>query len=241
MLSDLMDLFQNMRQTGELDIVFLLMIVLSYAALIFICLPVHEFAHAFAAYKLGDTTAKWHGRLTLNPVKHLDTFGTLMLVLCGVGYARPVPINPYNFRKPKQGMALSALAGPLSNLLIAVASVGLYRLILLVADMAVTYETYTVWATILDYAWLVLIYVMASINLSLAVFNLLPIPPLDGSRIFSAILPDKWSYTLDRYERYITIVLFVLLLTGALDTPLYWLRHGFGFVVCGLFGMPNVF
>ncbi len=244
MLSQIVGLFRNLQETGELNFIYLLMIVISFAVLIFVCLPFHEFAHAFAAHKLGDDTAKWHGRLTLNPLKHLDTFGTLMMVLCGVGYARPVPINPYNFRNPKNGMALSALAGPFSNLLMAIVGVAIFRVVMLICG-AQWHDGYLYaspqYHDLLWYAELFLVDIFASINLSLAVFNLLPIPPLDGSRIFSAILPDKWVYTISRYEQYIMIALFVMLFTGVLDTPLYFLRRGFGFVVCGLFGMPNVF
>lgn len=233
--------FVQILKTGKMDIYTLLFLLVGYVVMIFVCLPVHEFAHAFAAYKLGDTTAKWHGRLTLNPLKHLDLFGTLMLMVFGIGYARPVPVNPYNFRNPKWGMALSALAGPLSNLLMAIASVGLYRVVILIADAAVTVETLSMWQTIVDWSGLVLIYAMASVNLSLAVFNLLPIPPLDGSRLFEAILPNSWSELMIRYERYIMIGLFVLMFTGVLDGPLAWLRHMLGYVVCGIFGMPNIF
>ncbi len=244
MLSEFLGLFRTLQQTGELDMLYLLVIVFSFAVLIFVCLPFHEFAHAFAAHKLGDDTAKWNGRLTLNPLKHLDTFGTLMLVLCGVGYARPVPINPYNFRNPKKGMALSALAGPLSNLLMAIVGVALFRVITLLCGAEWRDGGLYVMPQYVDILWyseLFLVHIFSSINLGLAVFNLLPIPPLDGSRIFAAILPDKWAYAISRYEQYIMIGLFVLLLTGALDVPLTYLRHGFGFVVCGLFGMPNVF
>ena len=240
MLSSLFQIWSG-GSFSMLQIVFLL---ISYAALIFVSLPVHEFAHALAAYRLGDETAKWNGRLTLNPLKHLDTFGTIMLLLCGFGYARPVPVNPRYFRNPKGGMAITALAGPLSNLAMAVLSVGLFRVFCLFFD--VTFQNGGIYAgdasyEIVSYAYLFFIDIFASINISLAVFNLLPVPPLDGSRIFSAILPDKWVYTLERYEQYITIAMFVLLLSGTLDGPLYVLRRLFGFVICTLFGMPNVF
>lgn len=226
-----------------LDIVFLL---LSYAVLIFVMLPIHEFAHAFAATKLGDNTARWNGRLTLNPMRHLDVFGTVMLVLVGIGYAKPVPVNPYNFRKPKRDMALTALAGPLSNLLMAVVSVGIFRLILLLTGTTIEangmiYVNNPVVYNIIQYSNIIFIQVFASINIGLAVFNLLPIPPLDGSRIFGAILPDKWVYTMERYQMYISFGLMVLLFAGLLDTPLALLRHGFGFLICGMFGMPNIF
>ncbi len=209
----------------------LLIILATYAALIFVCLPVHELAHAFAAHKLGDDTAKWSGRLTLNPMKHLDTFGTIMMLLCGFGYARPVPVNPYYFKNRKSGMAITAFAGPLSNLMMAILAVGLYRVVLLISnDQLVQY-----------YAGLILIVIFANINISLAVFNLLPIPPLDGSRIFSALLPDRVVYSMEQYQQYISIILMVLILSGALDMPLALLRHGFGAVICTLFGMENVF
>lgn len=240
MLSTLVELWSG----GDFSMLQIVFLLVSYAALIFVSLPLHEFAHAFAAYKLGDETAKWNGRLTLNPLRHLDPFGTVMLVLCGFGYAKPVPVNPYYFRNPKKGMALTSLAGPLSNLAMAIASVGLFRIFCLFFD--VTFEDGGIYVDnasyeIVSYAYMFFINIFASINISLAVFNLLPIPPLDGSRIFSAILPDKWVYTLERYEQYITIGLFVLLLTGTLDVPLYFLRRIFGFVICTLFGMPNVF
>ncbi len=241
MLSQLFDIWSSGSFT-MLQIVFLLA---SFAVLIFVTLPVHEFAHAFAAYKLGDETAKWNGRLTLNPLKHLDTFGTLMLVLFGIGYAKPVPVNPYYFRNPKKGMAITALAGPLSNLLMAVLSVALFRVFCLF--FGVQFEDGGIYVTNMDhyqivsYAYQFFIGIFASINVSLAVFNLLPIPPLDGSRIFASILPDKWSYTLANYERYITVGLFVLLFMGVLDGPLYALHRGFGFLICTLLGIPNIF
>jgi len=234
--------------SGEGSMLNIVMILIASAMLIFAALPLHEFAHAFASHKLGDNTAKYNGRLTLNPLKHLDVFGTIMLLVCGVGYAKPVPVNPYNFRNAKRGMALSSLAGPMMNLILAIVSVGLYRVFSLIteAQYASALSSMDVDAAIrileIDgYVFYVLIGLFASINLSLAVFNLLPIPPLDGSRIFAAFLPDKWNDMMYRYESYVMIGMMALLLSGALDQPLTWIRHGFGFVVCGMFGMPNVF
>ncbi len=227
-----------------LDIVFLLG---SYAVLIFVMLPFHEFAHAFVATKLGDNTARWNGRLTLNPLRHLDVLGTVMLVLVGFGYAKPVPVNPFNFRKPKRDMMLTALAGPLSNILLAVVSVGLFRLLMLFTGVSIYTEGTTLYISgndlmcnIAEYAYIIFIDVFASINVGLAAFNLLPIPPLDGSRIFGAILPDKWVYTMERYQTYISCGMLILLFSGMLDLPLALLRHGVGFLICGMFGMPNV-
>ncbi len=216
---------------GNISFTELLFMLFSYAVIVFVMLPVHEMAHAFAAHKLGDDTAKWNGRLAFNPLRHLDPFGTTMLVLFGVGFARPVPINPYNFRNPKRDMALSALAGPVSNLLMAVLSVALFRVCcFFVTDIEV-----------LSYLWMVLINVFAAVNIGLAVFNLLPIPPLDGSKIFGYFMPDKWIYTMERYSQMISMVLMVLLFTGVLDVPLDFLRELFCNFIGKLFGFTDLF
>ena len=210
--------------------------------LILVLMPVHECAHAFVADRLGDKTPRWNGRLTLNPMAHIDWLGAAMILLFGIGYARPVPVSPRHFKNAWRDMALTALAGPVSNLLMAIVSVGIFRVLLLFGGGVENGMLYAnAGAQWLYYAYVVLIQVFASVNIGLAVFNLLPIPPLDGSRIFSAILPRKWSYVLDKYEQYIMIGLFVLLFTGVLDTPLYLLRRGAGGLICALFGMPNQF
>ncbi len=224
-------LFTLLRNAGDLSFWQLLLLLFSYVVLILVMLPVHELAHAFVAYKLGDDTARWHGRLTFNPFAHLDLLGTLMLFLCGFGYARPVPVNPRNFQNPKRDMALVALAGPVSNVLMAAVSLLLHRIILSVTTSVV----------VLVISEIVLVWTFASINLGLAVFNLLPIPPLDGSRIFGAILPARWAFMMDRYEQYIRIGLFVALFTGVLDTPLNFLVNGLGRLLCTVFGLPNYF
>lgn len=164
-----------------------------------IALPFHECAHAFVAYKLGDTTAKERGRLTLNPLKHLDPLGTTLFVLLGFGWAKPVPVGMMRFKHPKRDMGIVALAGPLSNLLLAFVT-------LFVLVLTVDYLPYVI-------AEFVQIFVL--LNITLAIFNLIPINPLDGSRILGMFLPNSIYYTLMEYERYIMIGLMILLLFGA--------------------------
>ena len=239
----LQDLLSLRSADGSIDYVYAAILLLSYAALIFLMLPVHELAHAFSAHKLGDDTAKWNGRLTLNPLKHLDLFGTAMLVLCGFGYARPVPVNPRNFKNPKRDMALTALAGPVSNLLMAALSLIIFRLVLLFSGA--TFFLYGGYihsdSTAVAYLFIVLVQVFAGINVTLAAFNLLPLYPLDGSRIFAAILPDRWTQWVERNQQFIMLAMIVLLFTGALRVPLHYLRMGAGWLLCTPLGLPNYF
>lgn len=191
---------------------------------VFCTLPFHEYAHALVATKLGDQTARLSGRLSLNPMRHIDPLGALMIVLVGFGYAKPVPVNPRNFKNPKVGMALTALAGPGANLLMAIVFLLLKNIILL-------FPTSNPIVLALAYFFIF----AASINIGLAVFNLLPIPPLDGSRILQLIIPSKYYFKFLQYERYVVIVVFVLLLTGILSRPLGYLQsllyNGLDFLV----------
>lgn len=220
-------LYTVIQQASNLTFFGLLFVALSYAALVLIMLPMHEFAHAFVATKAGDQTARWHGRLTLNPFAHLDMWGTVMLFLFGFGYAKPVPVNPSNFKNPKRDMALVALAGPISNLLMAALSMVIYRVLLL----------FSLSGTFLAIARLVFINVFTMVNLNLAVFNLLPIPPLDGSRIFASILPVRWVNTMEYYSRYVTIGLLILIAFGALDRPLGLLTSFLFRILCIIIGL----
>ena len=185
--------------------------------IILLALTVHEVAHGYAAYKMGDPTARNLGRLTLNPLKHLDPIGTICMIICKFGWAKPVPINPRYFRNPRKGMALTALAGPVSNLLLGFAGVLRYRILWTIFSGIVvqTEFAYYLLTAILDFCSLFVIY-----NVSLAVFNMIPIPPFDGSRIFFIFLPPKFYFGIMKYERIIQIVLLVLLWTGALTIPL---------------------
>lgn len=172
--------------------------------IVFCILPIHEFAHAFIADKLGDHTARLQGRMTLNPLAHIDPIGGLMILLVGFGFARAVPVNMRNFKNPKGGMAVVALAGPVSNLIMATVFTFFYVLVCRYAYFNLDMGIANALKIFTSYA--------AVININLAVFNLLPIPPLDGSRIMNAILPDRIYFRIMQYERYIMIGLFVLMI-----------------------------
>lgn len=187
--------------------------------IILFSLSMHEAAHAYAAYKLGDPTAKNLGRLTLNPLKHLDPIGTLCMVLFRFGYAKPVPINARYFKNPKRGMALSAVAGPLSNLLLGAVGLILYKV---VGNLLVVTGAFDANATLCRLL-MIAFSLLYQLNIYLAVFNLLPIPPFDGSRLAFIFLPDKTYWGIMKYERVIMIAMLVLLATGILTIPLDFL------------------
>lgn len=178
-----------------------------------IAIPVHEAAHAWVSARLGDTTARDHGRMTLNPAAHFDLMGAVCMIVAGVGWAKPVPTDPRRFKNPKRGMALTAAAGPLANTLLAFLSIVAYKVIYYLAP-----------ATVLWNFLLLLANYMAAINITLAVFNLLPVPPFDGSRIVTLFLPPYLYFKIMRYERYIFAGMFLLLVLGVLDGPLAFLR-----------------
>lgn len=175
-------------------------------------LPVHECAHAYAAMRMGDHTAERQGRLTLNPFAHFDPIGTTAIILFGFGWAKPVPINPLNFNNPKKGMMLSALAGPLSNIGLAFLSMVFYKLVPLLSYIGIGASFVSTLSTFFYYAM--------TINISLGVFNLIPIPPLDGSRIATYFLPQRTYFKIMQYERYILIAFFLILWLGVLDMPI---------------------
>ena len=201
----------------DFDIVSLIIRISSVAFVVFCTAPVHEFAHAFVAYKLGDDTARLKGRLTINPFAHINWIGALMILLVGFGYAQPVPVNIRNVRMKNKNlaMALIALAGPVSNLIMAF--VAMFLMIIS--------SKYIGTSTTIGYTLNIFLFFITSININLAVFNLLPVPPLDGSRILFAVLPAKYYFAVMKYERYISLGIMFLLLTGILTKPLQYLAE----------------
>ena len=199
---------------------------------VLIALTFHEFAHGYMAYKLGDPTAKNFGRLTLNPLKHLDPIGTICMIFFHFGWAKPVPINSRYFKKPRRDMALTAAAGPIMNFILAFVGVLVCRIL---TKIFVTFPAQSDFVYYIQYAALTLFSYFHMLNLSLGVFNLIPIPPLDGSRIFYIFLPPKWYFGVMKYEKYIQLALLVLLWTGLLSRPLSaavsWISGGMQWLV----------
>ena len=214
MLHYLQQLFQALDFSSMWDA------VLRVAA-IFLCLTVHETCHGLAALALGDPTAKSMHRLSLNPLRHIDWIGLLVMFVAGFGWAKPVPVDPRYFKNPKKGMALTALAGPVSNLALAFS-------VMLIAKGIYLYTPDTMgWNRLLDF----LLGTLAPLSIGLGVFNLIPIPPLDGSKVLGALLPDRLYAAQLRYERYGFAL--VLVLSG--------LGIGGGIINWGMIAIYNAF
>ncbi len=192
-----------------------------------LCITLHELSHGFVAWRLGDPTAKQAGRLTLNPIKHLDPVGLVMMLIAKVGWARPVPVDMRYFKRPKQGMALTALAGPAANFLTAMLAVGLASLIWHFGSVSQ--------ASLLA---LCVLSNIALLGVGMGLFNLIPVSPLDGSKIMFALLPSQIYYKILRYERFVGIVLIVLVLLGVFSRPLSFLMVHTLQGMCSVVRMP---
>ena len=209
---------------------YLLQLLMTIPIVLF-SLTIHECSHGYFAYRLGDPTARNLGRLTLNPVKHLDPIGTIAMVLFGIGWAKPVPINTRYFKKPKRDMALTALAGPVSNFLLSF-------IVFAIGAVVNEFIPYDSIAAVFVLQWIML---FSYLNLYLAVFNLIPIPPFDGSRIAFALLPDKVYFGVMKYERIIMLVMLILLMWGLFSGPLQLLTGGMTELYIKLFSLIPFF
>ena len=209
---------------GQFDLFTLLIMVTIYMVIAFVVFPARGFAQAYIANQLGDPTARFSGRMTMNPRAHIDLFGTIILFVCGIGFVKPVPMNPHNFRKPRTGIILTALAGPVMGVLMGAIGIAIYRICLMFIK---DYQ-------LLSFLQLTLVQIFALTNIRLAVFTLLPLPFLDGYTILSLFLPPRWVYFIQSNSMYATLLVLILIFSGAVDYPVSFLSNlilnGIGFL-----------
>ena len=201
-------LFMLFRLFGGGDTAAIIQTLIARVIVLMTAIPVHEYAHAWAAEKMGDSTARYYRRLSLNPLDHIDPIGALMILLLGFGFARPVPVNSLNFNNRRAGTVVTSLAGPLSNVIMALLSMLAAKLIALAYSVTHLGMLVGIFRVFLF---------MVSINLSLAVFNMLPMPPLDGWHAISPLLPRELYWKIQPYEHHIVWIVLLLVWFGALD------------------------
>lgn len=227
----LQDFLNNMDWQG------LLTLMLSTVSSL-LCITFHELSHGMTAYALGDPTAKNAGRLTLNPIKHIDPIGLFLMLTVHVGWAKPVPVDMRYFKKPQRDMALTSLAGPFSNFVLAFAALLLSSFLFHVPVQMLHQESLRGTAGTVCLGLLSFLANLAILSTGLGVFNLIPISPLDGSKVLFAFLPEKIYYTILRYERYVMLVVLLLTMAGVFSKPLSWLIYGVIRGLCIVTGYP---
>ncbi len=239
----MLNMLSYLTAGGNLALFAMLVLVLRLP-IVCLALSAHESAHGYAALRAGDPTARNYGRITLNPLKHFDLLGTISMIVLGIGWAKPVPINSRYFKKPKRDIALTAAAGPASNLLLALMGMIVLRIFDIIffdggyysaiiggysySDLAPNFifEAELGMGEKLKFVGMFFLEMFGTLNLSLAIFNLIPIPPFDGSRIAFALLPDRIYFGMMKYERIIMLVFIVLF---------YQFGSGFSYLVGGLY------
>lgn len=194
---------------------------------VLIAISMHELSHGYVSYKLGDPTPKAEGRLSLNPFAHLDIMGTLCLIFFNFGWAKPVKVNPYYYKNHKLGMVLVAIAGPIMNFIIAFLSIMGLGIIIKVSNGYLGNISYNIY---------IFLQYLALINIGLGSFNLIPVPPLDGSKVLGAIIPEDKYFSYMKFEKYGYIALMLLLFIGVLDAPLGYVRE---FIINGMMGLVS--